>query len=242
MQINKKIKEARELKQWTQEEIADAIGEKRTTYSGWEKKTIPSFDIVIKISKVTGMPLKEFIAAVDENLANEKIEQDDISSNGKINGRINESGSDNYIEIKTAKGKNLKVKPNTLSDMAVLNAFLEERDQVLEERNKTIEKIEHQTQARIDELIKEKDNLYEILHNYLNDIHTNSKEMAEDIEALTTEIQAEHRAMMDTMDVAAEQPIGTTRAAAGTAEIVSGQEHLNKDKKTGIDKKADMGK
>jgi transcriptional regulator with XRE-family HTH domain len=82
----------------------------------------------------------------------------------------------------------------------------------------------------------------EIIKTKLISIDANSKEMAEDIEALTTEIQAEHRAMMDTMDVAAKQPIGTTRAAAGTAELISEQKHSNKGSQTGIDKNAVTGK
>lgn len=82
----------------------------------------------------------------------------------------------------------------------------------------------------------------EIIKSKLISIDANSKEMAEDIEALTTEVQAEHRAMMDTMDLAAGLPIGTTFAKSDTVEIASEQKHLNKGKKTGIDKKGDMGK
>jgi hypothetical protein len=84
--------------------------------------------------------------------------------------------------------------------------------------------------------------LLDIIKRSLKNIETNSKEIADDIEALTTEIQAEHGAMMDSIDVAAKQPIGTTAAAAGTVEIASEQEHLSKGKKTGTGKKADLGK
>lgn len=70
----------------------------------------------------------------------------------------------------------------------------------------------------------------EIIKSKLIDIDTNSKEMAEDISALTMEVQAEHRAMMDTMDKAAKQPIGTTRGAAHTVEIASQMERVGKGK------------
>lgn len=71
----------------------------------------------------------------------------------------------------------------------------------------------------------------EIIKSKLISIDASSKEIAEDISALTSEIQAEHRAMMDTMDKAAEQPIGTTRAAARTVELAYEQERQGKGKK-----------
>lgn len=77
---------------------------------------------------------------------------------------------------------------------------------------------------------KEKDRLFNIIEAYLKDIHSNSKEIVGDISTLTDEIQAEHRAMMDSIDVAAKQPIGTTSAAADTIEIASKQEHQSKGK------------
>jgi hypothetical protein len=82
----------------------------------------------------------------------------------------------------------------------------------------------------------------EIIKSKLISIDTNSKEIAEDISALTTEIQAEHRAMMDSIDVAAKQPIGTTAAAADTVELASQDEHLNKGKKVDVGKKTGVGK
>lgn len=78
---------------------------------------------------------------------------------------------------------------------------------------------------------EEKDRLYRLLEKQLTDLYSNSKEMAEDILALTTEVQAEHRAMMDSIDVAAKQPIGTTRGAAHTVELAYEQEHQGKGKK-----------
>lgn len=89
---------------------------------------------------------------------------------------------------------------------------------------------------------KEKDRLYGIIEKYLVDIHSNSKEIAEDISALTNEIQAEHRAMMDSVDVAAKQPIGTTRANAHTVELAYQREQMSADKKSGVDKKTELGK
>lgn len=64
------------------------------------------------------------------------------------------------IEIKTASGKTVQVLPEGETEIALLNAFLEERDRVLEERNRIIEKIE-----------KSKDELFQILNSALNQIH-----------------------------------------------------------------------
>ena len=71
----------------------------------------------------------------------------------------------------------------------------------------------------------------EIIKSKLISIDASSKEIAEDVSALTTEMQAEHRALMDSVDVAAKQPIGTTRAAAHTVELAYEQEHQGKGKK-----------
>lgn len=232
MQINEKIKAARALKGWTQEQIADAIHEKRTSYSGWEKEIIPSFDIVVKIAKATGMPMAEFIRSVDEDMAKIFSNHDDNSSATLVSEPIVPYGNRHtvcLIELKTASGKTLRVKPEGETEVNLLNAFLEERDRV-------INTIKEEKQARIDELIKEKDNLNSIIKDYLAAIHTNSKELADDIAALSSENQAAHRAIMDSVDVAAEQPIGTSRAAAGIVEIASEEERVGKGKKAGVSK------
>lgn len=75
------------------------------------------------------------------------------------------------IEIKTASGKIIQIKPEGQTDIPLLNAFLEERDRVLEERNRTIEKIESQSQARIEELKKDKEELTSKLNSILERIY-----------------------------------------------------------------------
>jgi transcriptional regulator with XRE-family HTH domain len=71
MQINEKIKQARVSKSWSQKEIAEKLEESRSTYAEWERNTIPSFDIIVKIAEVTGTSILEFVAAVNENIARE---------------------------------------------------------------------------------------------------------------------------------------------------------------------------
>jgi hypothetical protein len=84
----------------------------------------------------------------------------------------------------------------------------------------------------------EKDRLYNLLEKQLSELKTNSKEIVEEIVALSTEVQAEHRAMMDSIDVAAKQPIGTTRAAAHSVELASQDEYSNKGKKPNVGKQS----
>src|ERR1043165_5585639 len=162
MQINDQIKAARVLKGWTQEQIADAIHEKRTSYSGWEKEIMPSFDIELKISRVTGVPLKVFIAAVDEDLAKEYSIHDDNSSISVLMEPqvvYDKNTTLHLIELKTASGKTLKVKPEGRTEVSLLNAFLEERDRVIDTK-----------QERITELTKDKEDLLKLLNSDLGDI------------------------------------------------------------------------
>lgn len=193
-------------------------------------KTLSYVSDVIGGSK----PLSDFIL---ERLVEFSINTDWIKT-GKGNMLVEPKNSQdknyavlNYVVFTTASGKTINVLPEGETEITLLNALLEERDRVLEERNRIIEKVEAEKQARIDELIKEKDNLNNILQKYLQEILANSKEISEDFDALTTEIQAEHRAMMDSIDVAAKQKIGTTRAKAGTAEIASVEQREKMGKK-----------
>lgn len=68
------------------------------------------------------------------------------------------------------------------------------------------------------------------------DILINSKETADHLAELANEVRVEHRVMMDSIDVAAEQPIGTTRAKAGNVELIVKQEHSGKGKQTSAGK------
>lgn len=132
-----------------------------------------------------------------------------------------------FIELITASGKTLKVKPEGENEISSLNAFLEERNRIIFEK----EERKKDSDMRAERAEKEKERLYTIIEKYLADIHSNSKTIAADLSALTTEVQAEHRAIMDAVDQAAKLPIGTTRAAAGV-ELASIEVHSKKGKKS----------
>lgn len=63
------------------------------------------------------------------------------------------------IELKTASGKPIQVIPKGQTEITLLNAFLEERDRVIDTK-----------QERIDELLNDKEKLYTLLNSSLGDI------------------------------------------------------------------------
>lgn len=132
-----------------------------------------------------------------------------------------------FIELITASGKTLKVKPEGEREISLLNAFLEERNRIIFEK----EERKKDSDMRAERAEKEKERLYGIIEKYLVDIRSDSKAIAGDLSALKTEVQAEHRAIMDTVDQAAKLPIGTTRAAAGIVEVASQEVHSKRGKK-----------
>lgn len=75
LHISNNIKKYRELRNMTQAEVADKIGEKRTTYAEWEKRIVPKANVLEKISKVLGVTIDELMTKSDE-----KADQNTISS------------------------------------------------------------------------------------------------------------------------------------------------------------------
>lgn len=67
LQINQKIEQARLSANLSQEEMAEKLGIKRSTYQYWEKKT-PSVDKVKLVAKVLGLDDDYFFGTSDEIL------------------------------------------------------------------------------------------------------------------------------------------------------------------------------
>lgn len=159
MQFKDKLKQIRRLKEWSQQQLADKLEEKRSTYAEWENGTIPSFDIVVKISAVAGVSILDFVSLFDKTVA-EKACSDGISAISDIK-EVHEGDKLRVfsIELKTASGKHLSVKPDSESEVNILNAFLEERDRVIEGKNE-----------RINELSNDKTELFKLLNSDLMDL------------------------------------------------------------------------
>jgi hypothetical protein len=134
-----------------------------------------------------------------------------------------------FIELITASGKILKVKPEGETEINLLNAFLEERNRLIFEK----EERKKDADMRAERAEKEKERLFDIIEKYLVDIRSDSKTIKGDFSALKTEVQTELRAIMDSIDQAAKLPMGTTRAAAGTVESASRKVRPKKGKKAG---------
>ncbi len=66
MHINENIKRFRELANASQQDIADKLGIKRTTYAGWEKEIVPQADILERMAGVFGVTIDEILAKPDE--------------------------------------------------------------------------------------------------------------------------------------------------------------------------------
>lgn len=66
MHINDNIKRFRELAKASQQEIADKLGVKRSTYAGWEKEIVPQADILGRMAAVFSVSIDELLAKPDE--------------------------------------------------------------------------------------------------------------------------------------------------------------------------------
>ena len=62
MEIGKKIKEQREQKNWSQDDLAEILNISRQSISKWElNKVYPSIDMLIKMSDLFDISLDELI-------------------------------------------------------------------------------------------------------------------------------------------------------------------------------------
>lgn len=79
VQISDNIKKYRLLRGYSQQKVADDISEKRSTYAEWEQGTEPKTSILMKLAKVFGVTLADFLegtAAADLAGGSEPIETD----------------------------------------------------------------------------------------------------------------------------------------------------------------------
>ncbi len=74
MEIGTKIKEQREQKNWSQDDLAEILNISRQSISKWElNKVYPSIDMLIKMSDLFDISLDELIKG-DKQLKNTIIE------------------------------------------------------------------------------------------------------------------------------------------------------------------------
>lgn len=69
MQIGDNIVKFRKLKGLSQQEVADEIKEKRSTYAEWERGIEPKASALVKIAKVLGVSASQLLEGVDDKPA-----------------------------------------------------------------------------------------------------------------------------------------------------------------------------
>lgn len=72
LQIHEKIEQARVSAGLTQDQMAEKLGIKRSTYQYWEKKT-PGIDKIKQVAKVLSLPNDYFLGRSDENFVSRGI-------------------------------------------------------------------------------------------------------------------------------------------------------------------------
>lgn len=72
LQICENIRQARDSAGFTQAEMADLLGVKRTTYANWESTTEPNIATIKKISQILGV---EFSQLINEKPTSAKLSE-----------------------------------------------------------------------------------------------------------------------------------------------------------------------
>lgn len=155
MQINEKIRQARVSKGWTQEQIAEKLEESRSTYAEWERKTVPQADTLVKIAKVTGIPILEFIAAIDENVAHgrlrdEKSEKPDAITHQQdkivfVEAKSLGASYERIIEEKEARRRDAEAFAKKMEDH--YNDAKQDKEKLFETINSVLKPIKEKTEA-----------------------------------------------------------------------------------------------
>lgn len=77
LQIHEKIEQARVSANLTQDEMAEKLGVKRSTYQYWEKKT-PSLDKIQKVAEALHLPNDYFFGNGDENIGGHELSEPEV--------------------------------------------------------------------------------------------------------------------------------------------------------------------
>lgn len=227
MQIYERIKKAREDAGLTPGALAGKLNIPRTTYLYWEEST-PSPEKVMDVARALGLPEYYFFIPPEKVGILISDENADTPTDEK---------ADTHIDAKLIAGE----KTFLVEAKAITASF----ERIIEAKEETIaEKEARRQEARewAERAEAEKKDYLEIFKDYLKEILTNSSKTKDTLLALRTEIVAENREMMETLDQIAGNDPGTTAAKSGKVEIAHRDRTQNKGKKTVVDKKAGAGK
>lgn len=220
MQIHERIKVERLKKGWTEEEMAKELGIGRSTYQYWESTT-PKVENISSAAKALGLPDDYFFVTKPDD------EDFKILSASKTIG-VNKK---NKIKGESIKGQQVFVEAKDLT--ASFERIIEAKEQTIAE--KEARRLEAKQWAERAE--SEKKDLFDMFKDYLKEILSNSNKTKDTLLALRTEIVAENREMMETLDQIAGNDPGTTAAKSGKVEIAHRVRNQNKGKKAGTSKR-----
>jgi transcriptional regulator with XRE-family HTH domain len=223
MQIYERIKKAREDANLTPGALAGKLGIARTTYLHWEEST-PSPEKVMDVARALGLPEYYFF------IPPEKVSI--LTTVENIDNPIDEK-PDTHVNAELVVGDK-----TFLVDAKAITASFE---RIIEAKEETIaEKEARRQEARewAERAEAEKKDYLEIFKDYLKEILTNSNKTKDTLLALRTEIVAENREIMETLDQIAGNDPGTTAAKSGKVELAHRVRHQNKGKKANTGKRS----
>lgn len=221
MQINERIKREREKAGLKPGQLAKTLGIPRTTYLYWESAT-PDVEKIKSVARALGKDENYFFEQIDEKT--------DESDETKIS-MVNEEAAPYEVKAETIKGHVLYVQAKDLA--ASFERLIEEKERIIELvkfQAAKAEKDKDRLFKALDDAQKTINEVLKPIKEQTQEILISSKETADHFVEFANEVRVEHRVMMDSIDKASEQPIGTTRAKAGNVELFVKQEHSGKGK------------
>lgn len=229
MHINEKIRQARALKGWSQKEIADKLEESRSTYAEWERETIPSFDIMVKIAAATGISILEFVAAVDENVArgahsDEKPALVQKPSADFLAGKL-ESKEETIQQI-DARRADAEATAKKMEQH--YNDAKSEKDRLLKTLDKNQDLLEKAQNAIIEVLKPIQEKTEEIL--------SNSNTTLERLSLVETIVRSDDTVIMNNQDLLNGNEVGTSAIEAGSRQIAADKMRKGKGSQAGAHK------
>jgi transcriptional regulator with XRE-family HTH domain len=200
MQIHERIRNERVKAGLTEEQLAEKIGVKRSTYQYWETKT-PNVEKVKQVAKALGLPENYFFVNINPR-------HDEIFGNADLVYKSTDKEQIVFVEAKSLSASYERIIEEKEARRRDAEAWAQKMEAHYNDMKNALEK----AQTTINEVLKPmKEQTQEIL--------INSKEVRENTMDGIIEMQSEHRAIMDTLDQIAKQPIGTT---VGKADILEG--------------------
>jgi transcriptional regulator with XRE-family HTH domain len=141
LQIHKKIEAERIKAGLTQDEVAEKLGIKRSTYQYWEKKT-PGVDKLKQVAKVLGKPESYFLNGDDENFGTQQktdyINTNSLPGTATLQDLLNEKDQ-RIKDIETSRQKIESLLAEANEEKRQLIATLRENMRLQEQQLKTME-------------------------------------------------------------------------------------------------------